>query len=132
MFKMKKAMTILYVIMAVTSLFFASGAPTPASECYWDSECSSTSIQCCVGGLCRSEASCEVLRSYPLPNFQACYRNADCSSGCCNNNFCTWAQTCEGEEAAFPLVVFLLVLAAITIGLLTYLVKDIILYRKKK
>ena len=103
-----------------------------ASDCYWDSDCSANSISCCVGGFCQSETACNILRNYPLPNFQACYSSNDCSSGCCNNNFCTWNETCNATSAAVPLVIFLVLTVIVTSILIGFLIKEIFLNRKRQ
>lgn len=106
-------------------------APKPKA-CYWDSECSATHAECCIGGVCRSEGSCTVVRNYPLPNFQACFRNDDCESECCHNNFCTMEDTCDVSDATMPLVLFLVIITVITFALLSALIKDVMINRKKK
>lgn len=60
-----------------------------SKTCYWDSDCSVDSAQCCVNNVCHSSKTCSIQRDYPRPNFSVCYHVDDCESGCCHNGFCT-------------------------------------------
>lgn len=42
------------------------------------------------------------------------------------------AETCNASSAALPLIMFVIIISIGTCGLLSVLIKDIILYRKKK
>ena len=119
----------LLLLLLVLSL--ANGAVKPKS-CYWDSECSSTAGECCSSYKCRSLDSCSILRNYPLSNFQNCYSSGDCQSGCCHNNFCTMKETCSSTSTALPIVLFLIIMSAVICALASVLIKDVVLYRKKK
>jgi hypothetical protein len=124
-------MKILVLLAACLLVLSVNAAPRPTS-CYWDIDCSASHSECCVGNRCRSENSCQVLRAYPLPNFQACFKQTDCQSGCCHNNFCTMAETCDVSDATTPLILFLVVVAAITALFLSALIKDVIMHRRKR
>lgn len=120
----------LAVVLLASYLLSAQGAP--AKTCYWDSDCSHTAAQCCIGMRCRSSNSCAALRDYPLPNFQACFSHGDCVSGCCHNNYCSWEDTCNASSAAMPLVVFLVAVGMLTVGLLGVLVRDILTRKRRQ
>lgn len=94
--------------------------------CYWDSDCSATSPQCCIGGVCQSESSCSVLRSYPRPNFQQCAISGDCRSGCCMEGFCTWADSCDDTANKTPLVIFLILLVIASATLIWLLAREVL------
>ena len=101
-------------------------------DCFWDSECNSGSTRCCVNNQCLDSDSCRRIRTYPKENFQVCYVNSDCVSGCCHNNFCTMIDTCNSGDSLVPLVFFLVVLGLALFLLLFILIKDVLKFKKNK
>lgn len=100
-------------------------------SCYWDSDCP-VAPECCIAGHCRSQSSCQVLRSYPAPNYSDCLTQSDCDSGCCHNNICSMSETCNTTSTALPLILFLVLLALVAAAFVSIYIKDRILYKQKK